>query len=218
MVLSILQLLSSPKDARVNLRTPFNIGDFTYASNGQVGIKIPKLEQFDTDKPITIKVDNIFDKFKSEELSFIPLNKAFPKANLDYHNCDRCFGSGYATSTLCEECKGEIAITVSNEHSDYDVCCKTCEEDSRSPFASDGYLYEYDPTHEHICMFCQGEGSLPQNSFISAKYCGSGYETNIVNLRHLYSLDNVLVASKEIDNWVMFKFDGGEGFFSTIRS
>jgi len=134
--------------ARDNLKKPWSLDQWTYASNGHIAIRVPRRD----DVPENPKAPEIEQHFAlAETLEFKPFTLSIPP--LDYPNCSTCGGRGWGVT--CRACNG------TGEHNcDCDYCDRQCSE-------CDGYCIEPAdsddvPEKDRIpCEECDGSGKRP---------------------------------------------------------
>lgn len=104
----------------LQLNDPFSIGDFTYATDGRLAIRFPKLEAVGIVEGAPKNMVKLWD-----EVWGIPV-PAWESASMDgvtlsYEPCDYCGGKGYyglkRNKNICDECDGEKRLPKHDEDS-----------------------------------------------------------------------------------------------------
>jgi hypothetical protein len=122
---------------------PFSFGDFTYATNGHILVRVPRRSDVPEWEALNEKTAVLFD-----EIDYTAANAAlteipdFPQP--EPVACKICKGSGKVSK--CPECDGEGEVTVSNDWHDYECECLTCH--------GEGKVHGTDAT----CFACDGTG------------------------------------------------------------
>lgn len=106
-----LQPFCSKDEARYYLHTPFSFGDFTYATNGHLLVRVPRLADISApDGPITsASVESVLVCHEGATFSSIP---PFALPAHEMIECDWCEGSGKdeffddLADDKCDECAG----------------------------------------------------------------------------------------------------------------
>ena len=121
MDIEILNKFCNKDKYRRNISTPFSIGDYTYATNGHVIIRVDKVESIGSvENSLNPETLLTWDHSKIKE--WLPL----PEYSIDISDkCRYCRGTG--KSEECSECEDEGFVEFSNSHNNYEVECKTCE-------------------------------------------------------------------------------------------
>lgn len=99
-----LQQFCSTDPMRPYLHKPFSIGDYTHATNGHVGVRVPRIEGVPSqEKPDPGKL--FAQHFKDEPRGVLDVK--LPEIKEDWQDCLRCGGSGKehdCPSCSCDEC------------------------------------------------------------------------------------------------------------------
>ncbi|HCH5589192.1 TPA: hypothetical protein NKZ51_004545 [Vibrio parahaemolyticus] len=191
-------------DPRVFLREPFNYGKYTYFTDGNVMVRIPK-EEGHQELPEEKKenyhnaINKFFASFKSA--SFKPL-PAVP--DITMQTCTDCGGSGKLTKKECPECEGFGEVEAQTEYNTYDVPCKTCDEV--------GYINVNGGDHE--CENCDGTGQSPKFKLESMNLDGG-----LISLKMAHRIKSLpsLEIGKIGDLFFGFKFEGGTGVAAGVQ-
>jgi len=136
----------NPLDMREDIRQPFNVGDYTVATNGHVMLAIPRNHAFDElHSTIAQKAINILEIGKTHTWHTLPP----AKITVPRDKCRACDGGGRSTKLDCYECGGNGEVHLVSRHNTYCNECKTCY--------GDGFIHS--PTENgEDCAICHGTG------------------------------------------------------------
>lgn len=169
---------------------PFSHGDYSYATNGHILVRVPRLPGIMREPPMEIS--------KLEALELEPSHKGewYDVPELpEKQGCAFCRGSGKVA--FCGECDGEGIVTLHTKWHEYECECKGCR--------GEGFTYGYSDT----CPYCDGAGWV----FHLNEIMKVGEE--LVNARYIEkirSLPNPRLFLPANDmRMVVFRFDGGVG-------
>ena len=130
---------------RDQLKEPWSVGDYSYASNGAMGVRIPKVDGLTGNGP---NLEKLIVTAISEIAEMLPFNIAL--APPMFQNCATCNGTGL--SQECKHCDGEGEIEFDFEAArcrhTYSVTCHEC--DGTGKHSSDN--------SEDECPDCDGTG------------------------------------------------------------
>lgn len=180
------------------LERPFSQGAFTYASDGWIAVRVPRVESAEENP-------------KAPDMSRIPwghedLDDFGPLPDYDIataKQCRHCKGSGKAST--CPECGGEGEVTLDSGYNEYDVECATCHGEGTVPGRPKD---EVEP-----CDRCKGSG----HDLISPVTWGNGYISMAI-LERIKDLPGVKLSThgNGLEPF-RFVFDGGEGLAMPLR-
>jgi hypothetical protein len=190
----LAKFVSDSQDCRDHLKRPFIIGEYIYASNGHIAVRIPKQEGIEA--AIHDKVPQIEQLFTDNiQCKFLKALVTLPSPI----DCNFCGGSG--TVYKCPACDGEGDF----DHHDYNYACKTCDET--------GDVDVGKQTDKRDCFQCDGTGHKPQR----VKVGKTGFDSRYLSI--IFALPGVQFAPHPDDNTKTgyFKFDGGEGLIMPRR-
>ena len=177
-----------------SLSTPFSRGDYTYATDGRMIVRVPRLKDM-PERDNAPKADHL--GWNHSELSDWTNP---PKIDLSgTEKCSLCKGSGKAT--VCPECDGEGEVVAETAMNEYEVTCKTCEGDGATAGGKD------------MCSSCDGTGLYIDNP---VKY-GSRYIGGLLLAKMSILPDLQFSHYGGIEDAVRFIFDGGEGLVMPFR-
>jgi len=195
-----LRLFCSTDKYRNALYNPFNVGAYTYATNGHYAIRIDRDPKFDENeaKPA---IEGIWFSGTVEENQWLPVPTE--KEMGEKNKCSLCGGSGKVKD--CPDCDGEGHITFfsSPSSTDYEVECKDCDGTG----CIDG--------DEKRCIRCDGMGYCLTNKGIEV---GSKLLSCML-LSVISKLPGVMIAPDASPGLsaIPFRFDGGDGILMPMR-
>jgi hypothetical protein len=177
---------------------PFSFGDFSYASNGHLLVKVPRLDDVPEWEALNEKASKLFDSFDYSVVipSLIDIPR-FPQPKPE--PCGVCNGTGKITR--CPECEGKGEVEFETEYNDYSCECETCH-------GHGSVIGE-----EQICACCNGTGKKKEMKMIEVG-C-SGFSSHYLTL--LNKLPGIKIAPTEPEKMTYFKWDGGEGAIMPMR-
>lgn len=194
--MDIKELKSFCDSDRHAMKQPFSIGNYTYATDGHICIRVKRLNEINENEyaPNPNKI-LVWDHNKIEKWFDLP------KYNLDdFSYCSACQGTGKATE--CEECEGagEIECESCSHKSD----CNSCD-------GSGGY-----PGGDNICYSCKG--TKKDTKYKGVEWRGKETLIAIKYLIMLGDLKECKISDKGVhSDAIRFKFDGGEGLLMPLR-
>lgn len=189
----LLQRFCSTDEMRLSIATPFSIGDFTYATDGAILIRIPRVLHIECREEVP-------------DINVMPWDheiindwESLPDYEIDPSEvCPVCKGS--KASKECFLCEGVAEITCPTAHAEIE--CPTC----------DGYGDV--PASEGGCNWCISMGVSP---FKEIHW--HNRKISLVYLEMMKSLPGIVLSkqgkAKEV---IRFKFDGGVGLVMPRRA
>lgn len=185
------------RDERSYLREPFSIGLHTFATNGQIIVRVPRIDGIpDGTHKAAEMVSNLFAKMVSR---FHPIpHHVRPKQKGCYH----CQGLGNVKT--CYECDGEGTVWFNNDYNTYQFECNTCDGLASIP-SSEG----------DACELCYGKGKVHDRM----SHVRIGKAAIASRLLHLITdLPGVQIQQPtEEMGPVAYRFAGGDGFVMPMR-
>jgi len=199
-------------DIRSYLNAPATIGDYTYASNGHLMVRVPKLQGVETAD---------FDFFNAAIAKLEAALGLTPTAiqrldgcNFKHVPCEYCKKQGFRFN--CPECNGDGAVDLETDYSNYEVDCNTC--------IGKGHICESDfkqlkVIHSHIrefkidCPACKGNKVVFE---VKTQEIGKTTFTTAL-LFLLNSLPEAEIHTFGADDAGLIKFIGGEGLIMPMR-
>lgn len=180
---------------------PFSQGGYTYATDGGMIIRIPRLntvpEVCGAPDPDTLPFWR--DRADVKLLPLPSYELPSPKS------CSVCEGSGFTEE--CEECGGSGIISFSSRYNEYSDECKTCDGEG---------VNVSDEEDGKACRACNGSGDAPGQA-LRVKWGGSLIDGRL--LERIKDLPGVKITEMHgVINPCMFFFDGGDGLIMPLRS
>lgn len=180
------------------IATPFNEGAYTYATNGSIVVRVPKMEGVlnrEDYPPSIATLWNVPDGWNE----FKPLpERPEPRT----HVCQSCNGSGHAIKCKGCEGRGEWVCDLGHKHE-----CNRCD--------GTGYIPKTN-ADDPPCQDCHGTG---KRRIYRPDIPVDHQLINEELLDKLYTLPNCTVASNKGNEYgvIAFKFDGGDGLLMPCR-
>jgi predicted RNA-binding Zn-ribbon protein involved in translation (DUF1610 family) len=185
---------------RTNINKPFTKGEYTYATNGHILVRVPKIdsvgEQEVSDIYRPVEPEPIFATIKPHTYHPIP---EIPEPII--RPCVMCGGDGKIY--ICPECDGDGEVHFNTRYNDYACECETC--------GGDGYISN-DKSGPITCKNCDGSGKITEKSDSLA----SGRHYNNLYLSWLRELPNCFLAEADGMEPGHFKFAGGDGIIMPL--
>jgi len=188
---------------RPYLMQPFSRGDHTYATDGNIIIRIPRLEEIGE-----VKGAPNAEKIFSENFKRADDGTQVPNApQADLRRCRTCDRTGKVIE--CSECDGDGALECDLGH---DHECEDCDGNGHIP-SEDDKAFD--------CPDCQGVGRVPDMI--------NGIKTGVVinhrdciAYRYLMAIASFpsvqwKLSGREEHDPIPFWFDGGEGMVMPMR-
>jgi hypothetical protein len=195
----LLRLFCSNDEYIPALKNPFNIGKYTYACNRYIGIRVPRIAEYDKNEVVDSMAKLSFGDDVNASL-FVEIPKTDELCHLA--KCLACEGTGKITE--CPECYGEGNVEWTSPGGyDYEAECKRCNGDIK---ISGG---------DSFCSNCAGTGNKTEFKYfpIGSKYVNGSL------LQIVQQLPGVRLAI-EISGKLSampFRFDGGAGILMPAR-
>lgn len=178
---------------------PFSFGDFTYASNGHLLVRVPRLDDCEEWESLNEQAARMFETVDMPlVLAALVDIPDFPQP--EPKKCSACKGTGKIT--LCPECEGKGYVEFANDYSEYECDCETCH--GHGSTIGD----------EHICESCNGTGHKKKMTRIELG-C-AGFSSHYLNM--LNELPGMKIAPTEPNNANYFKWDCGDGLIMPMRA
>lgn len=126
-MLETLKKFCGDDPGRRYLMVPFSCGDFVYATNGHIMVRVPMIDgvaPLDLDRPL--KLDAPLEPIDKGSVHFTPLRVTLPSAPVDTGVCKACNGRGYMAGMCNLECdRCTCTCTVCDGTGDLDVEART---------------------------------------------------------------------------------------------
>lgn len=173
------------------LNRPWSAGDYTYASNGVIIVRIPR--QADVAKNI-----HIFDASPCfvEHTDDMVWHPVIGYKKPDQIECDMCDGHGM--DFVCPECDGHGEVHFENDFHTYDCDCNNCDGTGKI----------------EICPECEGTGKADP-TIVRAWFHEASFNQAFLAL--LSDLPNCEMGMTGVANLHPFRFDGGDGAIMPLR-
>lgn len=188
-----LQKYCADDTSRTEITKPFTRGEYTYATNGHILIRVPRLPEVTN----TSSVDIGRLSFNGEV--YFPIPDVDPPK---YIPCKECGGSGVIKT--CPECDGEGEVVFDNCYNEYSCECKTCDGTGKLPS---------DNKNNEKCNRCSGTGKVIERENVIV--AGRKYDKEYIAM--LRDLPNCVLAHANGLTPGHFKFDGGDGLLMPLN-
>lgn len=155
-----LKPFCEPEDgSRINLQQPFSQGNYTYASDARILIRVPRREGVAEGGPNVGKTTPTLERALAERIFHpLPAYDVIPGEPARTRPCEDCKGSGWVKN--CDWCEG----TGSGE-------CPTCgHEDDCKECGGRGFFPAADSTEKDAaeCDICEASGAIEMATEIPA--------------------------------------------------
>ncbi len=197
------RFLAPSSIGRKDLSEPFSDEKHTYATDGHILVRVPRIPEITADGPESLtselgkdRLAFFHDKIAEADWLEIPVH---PSSRI---YCEDCDGSGFVKD--CPECAGEGGVEWETAFHVYTNECKTCEGEGTVPGQAS----------DQVCPACFGEGrSYPFDK--KTTIAGVCFATRL--LARISDLPGVKIFPvKGADEYTfppsLFKFSGGDGF------
>ena len=179
---------------RKAMSTPFSIGSFTYATNGHIMVRIPRLSDI-SERSDAPNADGMIEKYFGYE--YFPLPDVSPIKMIPCRDCE-----GTGRFKKCPECDGSGIVEFENDSNSYDFTCKTCNGGGK-----------FKEGEEFDCEKCGGTGKIAERESIETS--GRHYDKKYILLLKTLP-DCKLAFAKNLDP-AHFNFTGGDGLIMALR-
>ena len=191
-MLELLKKFVSQNDPREYMRSPFTRGEWTYATNGHIAVRVPKIDGVEIlpEKHIP-NLEGLFQSAGDNEFISLPWMPPLKE-------CPLCSGTGIAYE--CPECDGEGEF----EHGTHTYRCKECDGHGQ---------VEYGSTGVSACRHCGGTGV---ERFKPVQVSESHFD--LFYLRLINGLPGAKFSpGAGQEGMACFVFDGGEGILMPMK-
>jgi hypothetical protein len=184
---------------RYGINKPFSQGGWTYATEGHVCIRVPRIQGIpEQGKPEAYKL------FDDAEQRTVMMWQPLPEFVLTVEDCDYCHGKGYLK--LCPRWDNPKLKCYDGDN---DFCLKYSENCTiGADFKEKGSL---------MCEECEGKGTIEQQGNIIVDGAEGKVRVSAIFLNMIKDLPNVQIAPHSEDTAIRIKFDGGEGLLMPAR-
>lgn len=191
----MIQTFCSDDPAPTVLTKPFNVGNYTYATDGHAAIRIDKRAEYDGN-------DAKEGIVRSGWMENVPENLWEPLGAFDgmpeLYECPQCHGQGQDAE--CRDCHGDRVVSWQSPSGiEYEEDCELCSGTGR----------------EEECDRCDGKGQIEK---IIAWEIGSK-RLNVKLLNRIAVLPNIQIATEAVEGLkgIPFRFTGGIGIIMPLR-
>lgn len=191
----LLAQFVAKNDMRSYLKAPFVLGEFAYACNGHIAVRVSRdgLDFSEIENEAVRKIGDMFATSTRAEFADMPtLPEGIP--------CKQCHGSKVLYE--CDDCDGAGEF----EHGMHDYDCKECEGSGQVSRRGSRQL---------PCNHCDGTGA--RNNQAVAVGVASYDRRYLEKIKDLPGLKFSPIAYEAKNNAGYFKFDGGEGLLMPMR-
>jgi len=202
-----LKIFCNPDDRRDALKAPFSDEKFTYATDGHICIRVPRIQGVTSDSGVSLLKYMTFDHAEMTTWHFIPDEIPADKRS----ECKSCNGTGKVLT--CPDCEGDGEVeykffSKSGKSYDLDHECPVCEGTGKLNGSADDR-----------CEDCTGKGYIDDPVPVRIEAVGLSISSHL--LRRVQNLPGIMVAAKEhrADELppIRFRFDGGDGLIMPTR-
>lgn len=197
MNLETLQKFCSTDEMRENLARPWTVDEFTYATDGCMLIRVPRIEgvEGNTSAPNVKKFFSEHGHDDGSEWLLIPETKGN-----ELVPCDECGGSGKYDE--CQECEGSGKVEYENDYNTYGMTCKTCDGSGKAGKGKE-------------CELCDGSGKMEK--VVKIELNGVLFNAGYLKLISALPSCQIQVTVSEMHPPAYFRFDGGVGLLMPMR-
>ena len=198
-----------PSGARTGgiLKAPWSFGDFSYAVNGHIAIKVARRDDVPEypDASEALKVIAIIDG--EPDHPFIPL-PSYTMEKMTPVRCSICRGYGHVAK--CDDCNGEGIHKCASDRCSHEHACPECDGHGEVPASKKD-------DDASPCGECIGSGFKKDESIINfggevgikAKY--------LAMIKDLAGFE-IAIPDKRDDKAIAYRFDGGNGCVLPCRT
>jgi hypothetical protein len=202
MKIEVLSKFASEDPERKNVCRPWSRGEHSYATNGWVLVRVPRIEGVE-ENDAAPDADQLFPPLPPTRDLFDHAEQLPICDEPKRHACSRC--NGAKNIETCPECNGDYPFEVDSGSNLYEVECKTCDGDGTVP-SSEG----------KTCDLCDGTGlGRYEKNFISV---GEQHFNQFI-LWSMGTLPRVWIHPRKFRSIdaSYFTFDGGDGLVVPMR-
>lgn len=189
MDLELLRQFCSLEGLGRKTEQPWSVGEFSFATNGHVLIKVPRMSEI-AEMADPIDTSKVWPKTEAKEWIDVSGYKAPTPAE-----CPKC--GGKPSNPECPECEGEGEVEASNKYNTYTVECATCDGTGVEP----------------VCSRCDGDGVVEVLERVPLGHAGFSKKY----LALLSQLPNCQISTIDEVSAASFRFDGGAGVIMPMR-
>jgi len=181
------------------LEKPFSDGEYSYACDGYILIRVPRRDDIIDPVPECLKLHKV--DIGKRPVQTLEIPKFDPPKMIECRVC-----RGRKATRVCPECKGED-LYIENDFHEYEVDCKTCNGHGVIP-----------KTGGEPCGNCDGVGAVENDGRYDSVMVG---ELEIAKrlLNKAKDLPGIRMAATSPGNYLRIFFDGGDGaIMALVRS
>jgi len=180
---------------------PWTWQEYSYATDGSMVIRVPKIDGLMESDALTYGINKIFSEFKPGE--------TYPMGLVIFEQevCGKCSGTGRCEE--CRECSGDGILVLKSDFSEYEVECKSCQGDGQvgtSISSTDG---------ANPCSYCYGTGKVDPIEMPMSQFGESQFSNKM--LKKLSCFKSVTITPAGPEDPAYIKFDGGDGIIMPMR-
>lgn len=184
-----------------NIDKPFSRGEWTYATDGRILIRVPRVDGYDEDKGPK-NVEQMFNE--AEFMRGVTVWQPLPEFKLVVKECDWCKGKGYTKP--CEafnnpkiKCTNGNGVKCKRHNDDCTIGCNPADKGAVP------------------CEECFGSGVEKVNSGPVMNGAIGKTKVNAIYLDMIKDLPKVQIAPHDENSVFRIKFEGGEGLLMPMR-
>ena len=215
MDIQTLQLFCCEDETKTNICTPYSRGEYTFATNGHMQIRVPRLAEVPENEQAPVieisEKDPVGKNYLKDPAEWVPV----PAVTVNSEPCKACGANGKGVE--CPECQGDGYVELSTDWNDYDgQDCKTC--------GGNGQISE--AGYERLKGF---KAWMPEPKPVKCDACYNGQIWPMageivsgvkINVRYLDLIGKLPGAQLGVfGEWdvARFRFDGGDGLVVPMR-
>ncbi len=217
-MIDLTKFCQPPGEYRTRLQAPFSAGDWTYATNGHMAVRVARrddvAETADEYAKAAVALERTFSS--AGTFPWRPLDVVIPEVKLE--RCGIC--RGLARGVACSACKGEGSHRCDCKH-----CTASCEDCDGSGIAR----APMDTPSDNLraCMVCDGRGTVRDTRHV---FFGNGLALRAEYLRLVLSLPGPVFMAVRDDATPhkffktelahapqLFRFAGGMAAIAPVR-
>lgn len=180
---------------RKDMCAPFSFGDCSYATNGHIILRVPRLADVPEWDAINEKAAKLFSDVDLD-IALIDIPD-FPQPKQE--PCIACEGTGKVSK--CPECDGGGYVNLENDHNEYECMCKTCDGEGSKAGG------------DRVCSNCCGTGKYSGRHKPIDVGCSSFADVYLMLLKELPGIKIAPIKPKGL---AYFRWDEGDGLIMQL--
>lgn len=177
---------------------PFSLGAFSYATNGHLLVRVPRITDVPEWEALNEKATVLFDAFDMPAVTAALVS--IPDFQMpEPEKCGVCSGAG--KTTRCPECDGSGELEFETDYNEYSVECETCHGLGSTIGG------------EQVCECCDGTGNKKESKRVEVG-C-TGFSPHYLTM--LKELPGMKIAPTEPEKANYFKWNEGDGLIMPMR-